>query len=350
MLSIQRMISPYNHYNYNSPKYLVFHYIGAKGTAKNNAVYFYNGDRQASAHYYIGETECWQGTEDFHGSWAVGNTRTEVNNTNSINIEMECANDELYITPITEQNAVELGAYLMKKYNIPIENVRTHYEVSGGTKICPNWSANNWERWGSFKQKLVAQLNNQPINQPSQSKPIEEPSQGGGKKYLYLKPHVSKWNVYPTNVAPIIGNQCGSLAPSQFGGLEYGILGNPQNDVYTIQTQNFGRVNIYVPRDSDSEFYTKGEFKPAQTQVSNNGKKYLNLKPHICSWRVYPLNRQPIVGNEVGSLAPANYGGLSYEVLEDKGDIKIIQTQSFGRVQIYAPRDNDSSITNSPMY
>lgn len=72
------------------------------------------------------------------------------------------------------------------------------------------------------------------------------------KKYLNLKPHVSSWRVYPTNVAPIIKNACGSLAPKQFCGLSYEILGNPQTDVYTIQTQSFGRVNIYAPRDNDS--------------------------------------------------------------------------------------------------
>ena len=72
------------------------------------------------------------------------------------------------------------------------------------------------------------------------------------KKYLNLNPHVASWRVYPTNVAPIIKNACGSLAPKTYGGLSYEILGNPQTDVYTIQTQSFGRVNIYAPRDNDS--------------------------------------------------------------------------------------------------
>ena len=79
-------------------------------------------------------------------------------------------------------------------------------------------------------------------------------------------------------------------------------------------------------------------------------KKYLNLKPHVTSWRVYPLDKAPVVGNECAKLAPATYGGLSYEILEDKGDIKIIKTEMFGKVQIYAPRDSDSSITENPIY
>lgn len=72
------------------------------------------------------------------------------------------------------------------------------------------------------------------------------------KKYLNLNTNVNSWRVYPTNVAPVIKNACGSLAPKTYGGLSYGILGNPQTDVYTIQTQSFGKVNIYAPRDNDS--------------------------------------------------------------------------------------------------
>lgn len=164
MLPIKKKISPYNHYKGNDIKYIVIHYIGATGTAKNNADYFYNGDRQASAHYFVGETECWQSVEDFNGAWHCGNTRTEVNNKNSIGIEMECANPQLLVTDKTIQNTCELVVYLMKKYNIPIENVRTHYEVSGKTKLCPNFA--NTNRWIEMKNKIKSMLN---VTKPSSS-------------------------------------------------------------------------------------------------------------------------------------------------------------------------------------
>lgn len=184
---------------------------------------------------------------------------------------------------------------------------------------------------------------------PAPSVPKPTPPTGE-KKYLFLNAHVSKWNVYPTNVAPVTANACGALAPSQFGGLEYEILGNPQTDVYTIQTESFGRVNIYVPKDGDSKFYNKGgSVTPPMPPVQSNNK-YLNLHKHNSTWRVYPLNKSATIGNEVGSLAPSQYGGLSYHILENKGDIKIINTSSFGKVQIFAPLDNDSSITSNPLY
>lgn len=160
MLPIQRKISSYNHYKGNNIRYIVLHYVGAKGTAKNNVDYFYNGDRQASAHYFVDDISIWQSVEDYNGSWAVGNTRTEVNYKNSINIEMCCPNPQLLISEKTESNTVELVKYLMDKYNIPIRNVRTHYEVSGKTKVCPNWNMNNWSRWNSFKEKLSSNSSN----------------------------------------------------------------------------------------------------------------------------------------------------------------------------------------------
>ena len=156
MLPIQRKISAYNHYNYNKPTYIIIHYVGAQSsTAYNNATYFYNGDRGASAHYFVDDTSIWQSVEDHHGAWHIGNTKTAPNNQNSIGIEMCCMGANLQVTAKTEENTIELTKYLMKKYNIPIANVRTHAEVTNYGKTCPNWSANNWDRWKKFKAKLT---------------------------------------------------------------------------------------------------------------------------------------------------------------------------------------------------
>ena len=53
----------------------------------------------------------------------------------------------------TYSNTLKLTKYLMKKYNIPLENVVRHYDAS--RKICPNiWKENNWEKWNRFKEDL----------------------------------------------------------------------------------------------------------------------------------------------------------------------------------------------------
>lgn len=154
MLPITRMISPYNHYDYNNPKFIILHYTGNQtDSALNNAKYFNGGNRNASAHYFVDDTSIYQVVEDNKGAWHIGNTKTEPNNKNSIGIEMCCKDGS--ITSKTENNALELVKHLMKKYNISVSNVRTHAEVTNYGKICPNWSDNNWQRWNNFKKKLT---------------------------------------------------------------------------------------------------------------------------------------------------------------------------------------------------
>ena len=81
------------------------------------------------------------------------------------------------------------------------------------------------------------------------------------------------------------------------------------------------------------------------------GLGYLNLKPHMKSWRVYAVDGPYTTANAVASLAPSQYGGLSYKIYEKKAtDVYKIKTEMYGYVAIYAPRDADSSITNNPIY
>ena len=63
---------------------------------------------------------------------------------------------------------------------------------------------------------------------------------------LILPASADTWRVYPMDKAPVVGNECGKLLPSKFGGLEYGIKGWTQTDVAIIQTRDFGEVQIYV--------------------------------------------------------------------------------------------------------
>lgn len=70
------------------------------------------------------------------------------------------------------------------------------------------------------------------------------------KKSVYLPKTATSWRVYKTNVAPVVGNECGYLYPSKFGGLTYEILATPQTDVVTIQTRDYGKVNIYVAKST----------------------------------------------------------------------------------------------------
>lgn len=82
-------------------------------------------------------------------------------------------------------------------------------------------------------QNKIVELESQPVT---------------SNKKLYLPASADSWRVYPLNKKPIVGNECGFLRPSRFGGLEYKILGYSQTDVALIQTQDFGKVQIYVAK------------------------------------------------------------------------------------------------------
>ena len=142
-------------------KYIVIHDTGNQSptaTAAAHFNYFNGGNRQASAHYFVDEKEILQIIEDSDTAWHCGDGKGKygITNSNSIGIEI-CINDGNYDTEI--KKTIELTKYLMKKYNIPLENVVRHYDAS--RKLCPaKMSKNNWEGWKAFK----AQLQEKPMN------------------------------------------------------------------------------------------------------------------------------------------------------------------------------------------
>lgn len=80
---------------------------------------------------------------------------------------------------------------------------------------------------------------------PKNQTNIQEENKIGTK--LYLPASATSWNVYPLNKQPVVGNECGRVLPSKFGGLEYDILRwTIPNVVCVIKTRDFGEVQIYV--------------------------------------------------------------------------------------------------------
>ena len=137
-------------------KYIVIHDTGNtdKGAGADNHFLFFNGaDRQSSAHYFVDDKQILRVVKDSDKSWHCGDGRglNGITNENSIGVEM-CINSDGDFNK-TYLNALKLTKYLMKKYNIPLENVVRHYDAS--RKICPNiWKENNWEKWNRFKEAL----------------------------------------------------------------------------------------------------------------------------------------------------------------------------------------------------
>lgn len=144
-------------------KYIVVHYTANDGdTAKNNADYYARESIKASAHYFVDEKEIWQSVKENDTAYHCGANiykHKECRNSNSIGIELcsrQYKDGSYYFKEETLNKAQELVKQLMKKYNIPSENVVRHFDVTG--KICPAPMVNDEKLWENFKSKLTVKI------------------------------------------------------------------------------------------------------------------------------------------------------------------------------------------------
>lgn len=157
--------------NASQIRYLVYHYTGNDGDrAANNAKYFQNNIVKASAHYFVDDTTVWRSVPDLKVAWSVGGSKYAnadktgggtmygvITNTNSLSIEMcdTIRNGVYQASEATLSNAAALGRALMEKYDIPIENVYRHFDVTG--KHCPSYLVNA-QKWAEFKKRLEVKI------------------------------------------------------------------------------------------------------------------------------------------------------------------------------------------------
>lgn len=158
MLPIKQLLTSTNRTVKKNKKnqYIVIHWVGAVSSAYNNAKYFSSQYRGASAHYFVDEKNIYQVVKDSDSAWHCGGKRyyhSKCRNSNSIGVEM-CLVSKGVIGDKTIENTAELVKYLMKKYNIPKDNVLRHYDITH--KLCPAPYVDE-KRWKALKQKLTGQ-------------------------------------------------------------------------------------------------------------------------------------------------------------------------------------------------
>lgn len=148
-------------------KFLVIHYTGNNGdTAEGNCNYFKsNAIAGASAHYFVDEGGVVQSVKDSDTAWHCGTKaqyyHDSCRNANSIGIEL-CSRKHgsaYYFKDETVDNAVALAIELMERYNIPVENVVRHYDVTH--KICPAPFVKDEAAWADFKGRLESMTQEQ---------------------------------------------------------------------------------------------------------------------------------------------------------------------------------------------
>lgn len=179
-----------------SIKYLAIHYTAGSSSAPGRALSmkkYWEQAMRASADFGVDDRDIYQFNPDLlnYKCWSVGDKKNPysgggslygvANNSNTISIEI-CSNiqsgasleapnhDGWYFTDEALNNAVKLAKILIRKFNIPIERVVRHYDISG--KICPGvigWNnyfcydkngkrtgkKNDSAAWLAFKKRLL---------------------------------------------------------------------------------------------------------------------------------------------------------------------------------------------------
>ena len=183
-MEVKQMLAHQSNYNNGRKQpiqYIVVHYTANNGDrAQGNGNYFSQPNRNASAHYFVDENEIVQSVKDTDTAWHCGAKsykHSKCRNDNSIGIEMCSKKDDkgqYYINEQTQNTAIKLIKVLMEKYNIPIENVLRHYDVTG--KMCPEPFVRNQIQWLDFKNKLS-----------------EEKKEGTEMIYNYIDENMPDW-------------------------------------------------------------------------------------------------------------------------------------------------------------
>lgn len=149
-------------------KYIIIHYTSNDGDHdESNANYFKNNVVQASAHYFVDDDSITQTVPDNYVAWAVGGAKWRdcattgggtmhgiITNTNSLSVEMcdTVKDGSVMATETTMRNTADLVKDLMKKYNVDIDHVYRHFDVTG--KYCPKYLMSS-SAWAKFKERLV---------------------------------------------------------------------------------------------------------------------------------------------------------------------------------------------------
>lgn len=137
-------------------KYIVIHetdnYEVGVGAANHAKFLKENNDSATSWHYTVDSKEIYHHVPDNEIAYHAGD---KTGNQYGIGIEL-CVNKDGNFEK-TFDNAAKLVAYLMKEYNLTIDDVKTHHDFSG--KDCPH-TILKYNRMGEFKKKVQKYYDN----------------------------------------------------------------------------------------------------------------------------------------------------------------------------------------------
>lgn len=142
--------------NEMTPQYITIHEAKEDVQAYNLILWMRYFFSPVSFHFAVDDTEIWQGVDEKRTAHHCGDGAYGQGNNTSIGIEICCALDTTTNRyEKAKKNAIKLVVYLMKKYNIPLENVVQHNFWSG--ENCPaRMRLEN--KWDDFKNEIAKKM------------------------------------------------------------------------------------------------------------------------------------------------------------------------------------------------
>ena len=128
-------------------EYIVIHYVGAGGSAKDNAMYYNREYVGNSAHFFVGHAAengaVYQSVDPANRAWHCGAENGRYvhpycRNDNAIGVELCCkydANRGWYFDSETVKTAAELVRYLMQTYGVPMDGTYVGKAYTGLREI-----------------------------------------------------------------------------------------------------------------------------------------------------------------------------------------------------------------------
>lgn len=154
-------------------EYILIHYTGAAGSARNNGIYFSGGNRNASAHYFIDSYDIVLSVPESNTAWHAGNFDF---NQRSLGIEV-CSNGEDFTAEEIKRLTWLVGV-LMQRYGLGASRVIRHYDAYDygnksqrwidPHKMCPApYAPNGSDPSGSKWRQLHATITGGKVEEPT---------------------------------------------------------------------------------------------------------------------------------------------------------------------------------------
>lgn len=149
------------------PKYIVVHNTANDASANNEINYMITNNSEVSFHFAVDDIEIVQGINEDRNSWHCGDGANGKGNRNGISIEICYSKTGGQRFDKAELNACELISMLMQKYDIPLSNVKRHYDFAPDHKYCPHRTMDyGWDRFLDMINNLMSPKPDEPTQHP----------------------------------------------------------------------------------------------------------------------------------------------------------------------------------------